>query len=512
MTEAPALAQPTRDSLRLRESATEAFRDHVLPAIRRHLPAIEDRIAVVITSSVAYGAADQHSDLDMFIMFERERDYLRHVARLQQLIDSLDLSTLYGEVCDKGMRFEIESLQRADLSALFHHPERRENWHRQSEWLLTWFLDSYPIHDPAGIHARLLRRAGHWPADVLQARKDDARTRIVTWSETSRRLADQQGLTLATVRSAFRSATASLELAYLDAGRYAPHPKWRSTYAEAMLGGNRRASSTFDAHRRLAGYLALAQWTVPDLEAVLLEHSELLGLDGAGPAVGGWASALEHLATPYTDDLGTIWVAKDRAPGNAFHKAAREAARAGEVVYLASELGSDRVVSRTYDGLMRTAEPFRWLAGLAQRDSGSLGVELQKRRWRFVNFVIWRKLRVVDKAAKRCQVFTCRWYQLQVIDQLLEALAMLEDGHLPPLHRYGSSGLAFLKALPFEDAVLRPAALVADVREFLTWGWREFGKLQDTLVERGLLNPEAAQDPLATQWEIQYWKYENLFI
>ncbi|MFD0530365.1 hypothetical protein ACFQ1I_32745 [Kitasatospora arboriphila] len=207
-----------------------------------------------------------------------------------------------------------------------------------------------------------------------------------------------------------------------------------------------------------------------------------------------------------------MWVAESRAPGEAFHVAAREAARAGEVVYLASELGSDRIVSRTYDGVMRTAEPFRWLADLAKRDVGPPGIHVQKRRWRFINFIIWRKLRVVDKAAKRGQAFTCRWYQFQVIDHLLEALAMLEDEHLPPLHRYGSPGLASLKAPLFTDIALLPtSALVGDVQNFLAWGWREFEGLQHTLVKHGLLPREAAQDPLATQWEIQYWKYENLF-
>lgn len=230
------------ESVRLRDIATEAFHQHVLPAIRTSMPAVERQIVVVITSSVAYGTADQYSDLDVFVIFRREQDFRASAEPLGELIEGLRLDRMYGEVCDKGVRFELESLQRSDLSALYYHPTRA-NWCRQTEWLLSWFLDAVPIHDPAGVHARLARIAGEWPAATLQERLHDSRIRIARWSATSSRQAEREGLTFAVQRGACRAATAGLELAYLTAGRYAPHPS----------GGTARLSVTSATTRRHCG-------------------------------------------------------------------------------------------------------------------------------------------------------------------------------------------------------------------------------------------------------------------
>ncbi|WP_329562080.1 hypothetical protein [Kitasatospora sp. NBC_01266] len=516
MTTTTALAHTTADSLRLRETATQALRDHLLPAIRTHLPEIENRISVNITSSVAYGAADEHSDLDVFVMFERERDYAQHASGLQKLIDNLHLDALYGAVCDKGMRFEIESLARADLSAIYHHSERPEHWHRQSEWLLSWFLDSHPIHDPSGIHARLQQRAGRWPDGILLARQDDALTRISAWTGTARRFLVDQGPSFVAVRSAYRAATASLELAYLQAGLYAPHPKWRSAYAAAMLRNHHEAQRRLEVHQRLAQGLASPSWTTCGMDDLLLGHLDANDLSNPPSPADGWLPVLRDHAELFVDEYGSIWAARDRAPGRAFHVAARAAAAMGETVYLGSELGCDRIGSRTYDGSMRVAEPLRWLIERQVELSGRPAVDsnssARHRRWRFLNFIIWRKLRVVNKASQRGHSFTCRWYQLQVVDHLMEAQALLAGTHLPPLHRYESSTLGFLTVPMVRALTEQPAeVLIGDVQGFLRWGWREFADLQLAMTKRGLLSDQAARDPLATQWEIQYWKYENLF-
>jgi hypothetical protein len=119
---------------------------------------------------------------------------------------------------------------------------------------------------------------------------------------------------------------------------------------------------------------------------------------------------------------------------------------------------------------------------------------------------------VVDKAWRRGQTFTCRWYQFQVVDHLLEAQALLADTHLPPMHRYSASTLDFLD-LPTRRALLEApvCVLTGEVQDFLRWGWQAFEDLQLAMVKRGSISEHAARDPLATQWEIRYWKYENLF-
>jgi hypothetical protein len=165
---------------------------------------------------------------------------------------------------------------------------------------------------------------------------------------------------------------------------------------------------------------------------------------------------------------------------------------------------------------MRVSEPLRWLTerhpGLADGATTGEGRQLRRRRWLYLNFVIWRKLRVVDKAARRGQHFTCRWYQMQVVDHLVEAQALLLGVHAPPLHRYDPEGLGFLTAPVLRMLLEQPAdTWLGDTGNFLGWGWHQLHKIQQTLIERAQLSEQATADPLATQWDTQYWKYENLF-
>ncbi|AXI77307.1 nucleotidyltransferase family protein [Peterkaempfera bronchialis] len=504
-----ALSDATTDSLRLRAIATTAFHDHVLPAIHRDMPEVADRIVVTITSSVAYGTADRHSDLDVFVVFRREQDYRRYATALQKLIDGLNLGTVYGAVCDKGVRFELESLARSDLSRLFHHPEKTDNWHRQTEWLLFWFLESVPIHDPGGIHARLKGRAGRWPAPVLASRHEAARTRVATWTHTAQRELAATGYTYTALRAACYAATAALDLAYLTAGRYGPHPKWRHPHADRLLAEHPRALTALENMNRLARALIDLPDSPRAFGAALAEHqAEQAPPDTA--ATRPWAEALTAAAHRFADQHGVIWVAHDRSPGTRFLTAARTAAAAGEAVYLAEELGGDLLQrpGRSYDQALRIAAPLRWLAGSAPESQA-----VTRRRWLYLNFVIWRKLRVVAKARRRGHPFTCRWYQLQVIDHLTEARALLAGGQPPPLHRYTRQALSLLSP-PWSDLLTTDAILgrLRDLDGYLMWAWGELEDVQQRLVARQLLPAAAVTDPLATQWDVQYWRYENLFV
>jgi hypothetical protein len=179
-------------------------------------------------------------------------------------------------------------------------------------------------------------------------------------------------------------------------------------------------------------------------------------------------------------------------------------------VYLAEELGADFLPlgDRTYDSAMRVADSLRWLAG----QTPALGGAIERRRWLYINFVIWRKLRVVAKAEQRGLHFTRFWYQLQVIDHLVESLARLHGGFAPPPSAWSPKTLPFLER-EWLDLLLTPrcSAFLKDVEGFVTWAWKEFASIQADLVRHALLPQRAVDDPLATQWEVQYWKYENLF-
>lgn len=161
----------------------------------------------------------------------------------------------------------------------------------------------------------------------------------------------------------------------------------------------------------------------------------------------------------------------------------------------------------TYDHALRIADPLRWLASHAHHELTLApqliheGSAISRRRWLYVNFLVWRKLRVVDKARRRGQDFTCRWYQLQVIEHLVEALARVEGTFAPPPHLYRSPELDFLdptiRQLLTEDGAA--TQLLDDVDRFLAWGWTQLHDLQQYLTETGQVSATAVADPLATQ-------------
>ncbi|WP_055490372.1 nucleotidyltransferase domain-containing protein [Streptomyces sp. TP-A0356] len=504
------MTSASADSLRLRDIATAAFHDYALPAIRSELPQVETLITVLITSSVAYGTADSHSDLDVFIVFRTERDYRLYADALAKLIDGLRLDDVYGNVCDKGVRFELESLPRSDLSQLYHHPKRAAQWRQQTEWLLRWFIDSVPIHDPAGVHERLSRVAGQWPAAIRQERQLAAQTRVVTWTSRALLALDENGVTFPALRASCHAATAGLDIAYLAADQYAPHPKWRHTQAAGLLTGHHAAEAALAAVDHLATALASPQDEPASLAETLAGHRATQAPNPHEPAID-WDGCLAQHADAFTDGPTRVWVARERAPSQAFHAAARTAAGEGAHVYLAEEMGADHLRSgeRSYDRNLRVSDGLRWLAGQALTRQDSV---IQRRRWLYLNFVIWRKLRVIPKAQKRGQPLTRLWYQLQAVEHLVEAWARLHGTYSPPVGNWDARTLSFLEQRQI-DMLTTPQAAGAlrDTEAFLTWAWHEFAGIQRQLVTRGLVPHTAVDDPLATQWDIQYWKYENLF-
>lgn len=220
----------------LQEVATAAFFDQVLPAVHAELPQVASKITVLITSSVAYGVADELSDLDVFIVFHREADYRQHAVRLARLIEELRLDDRYPDVCDKGVRFELESLSRSDVRSVFSHPESPRHWMRQTDWLMHWFGSALPIYDPAGIRMRFDRRCSFYPPQVASWRTASGAFRSWRHALTASRALSEAGLSFLVVRQLWRSMTTALDLAYLRGHSYGPHPKWRAQLARRLLG------------------------------------------------------------------------------------------------------------------------------------------------------------------------------------------------------------------------------------------------------------------------------------
>ena len=402
---------------------------------------------------------------------------------------------------------------------MYYHPNRQQTWLRQTEWLLCWLRDSIPVYDPAGVHAKFIARAGRWPEPVARARELAARARIDTWAAVTRSETRSNGLTFAALRAAMRVATAGLDLAYLVARRYGPHPKWRQMMAHRLLEDDRRAAAILAPLDALAGVLAALDRTPADICGAVDHFADAVRHEDL--EVADWRAALRHHAVPVAVPSGAYWLATAPTTDPYLYAAARIAAHAGEHVYLADELGTHHVLARgrSYDTALRIADEVRWSIkhGHSALDAPTFkvhdSVSIAGRRWRYLNFVIWRKLRVVDKASRRGQPFTCRWYQLQVLDHLTQALARLAGDFAPPPHlhtavRPDRPDNELCQVLADPQAL---SALLADVPTFLRCGWDQLGRLQRALLASGQIAADAIDDPLATQWDVQYWKYENLF-
>lgn len=509
----------------LQAVATTAFFDQVLPAIRSELPEIAEEIVVLITSSVAYGVADELSDLDVFIVFRRERDYSRYATRLTRLIEEIELDERYPDVCDKGVRFELESLSRSDVRRVLSDPENGRHWMAQCDWLMHWFGSALPIYDPGRIRARFDRRCSFYPPEVASWRAAGNAFRTWRHALTATRLLSDTGISFLAVRQLWRSMTTALDLAYLRGHRFGPHPKWRAQLAPVILG----AGGDLQVLRRIA-----------DTVVKGIHGADVAGaLTAAAQELGSWAETIgleTTVAPPAEDGRGVpdVWRFTGASgdilvtnPVMTSRPEIREAARRGGLIYLEDELGTGGLLGRhySYDQALRISDRARWLVRHLDSQLAVPGFKLDEspgivvRRFCYLHFVLWRKLRVVEKAVRRDQPFNSAWYLLQVVDHFLELFARLDADFLPPEELYGEALTAPPPELP-EAGYVHGLALGQErilhalraPREFCQEAWKLFSAVQRELLASGLVSEQAVTDPLSTQFDIQYWKYENQFI
>ena len=111
--------------------ARDVFYNDIYPAIINKFPELKQKFLVNITSSVAYGTADKFSDLDMFLIFYYQKDYIKYAAKLSKFVENLDFPD-HKNSFDKGIRLELESLARSDVSDIIYNPQNRNNWYNHA--------------------------------------------------------------------------------------------------------------------------------------------------------------------------------------------------------------------------------------------------------------------------------------------------------------------------------------------------------------------------------------------
>jgi hypothetical protein len=140
---------------------------------------------------------------------------------------------------------------------------------------------------------------------------------------------------------------------------------------------------------------------------------------------------------------------------------------------------------------------------------------LRRKRALYANFIIWRKIRVIEKSVKRNLPFVTLWYTAEAVLEILSAYYRLAGDHIDWLDDLSPIG-EFNIPDAFGELLLRPGALQAhfvrgEQQHLTAILWQTYRALQDRWRREEWVNKANLEDPLATQFEIEYWKYEGLF-
>ncbi|MBH8599053.1 MULTISPECIES: hypothetical protein [unclassified Thermoactinomyces] len=505
-------------SLKLQKIATQAFYDYVLPMIRRDFPQIEKRFLVNITSSVAYGVADQYSDLDMFIIFEHHRDYEKFAEPLEQAINQIKFPQEFYSVCDKGIRFELESLRRSDISKIFHCSDNDVAWMYQTDWLIHWFLNAITIYDPAKLAERFKQRCFFYPKHILESKIYFSI--LSMWTDYYLLKKKNHVFSYYSLRLLFRILSRTLDIYYWRNGSYTPHPKWKYRLATLLKKQYRHnpilwyIDQVLEAilKRDFVNCLNKIEWLIEYLENEIDSRSNNQGI-----------SVLEKGLVKIESDQRVIYLIEDTVINKKRFKELKSLIFAGKRLLYPTEIGyfHFKRPGYNYDIAMRISDRFRYLMNKQNHQIPHYMIDennnIQRKRFRYYNFIVWRKIRVVEKALKRNDKFLYIWYSIQVIDYLLEIAFRLVNDFMPMeeisgesiLHLYSRTN-SYLWDIVSENEFAN--IVLNEPGKFIQLCWETFRHFQSIFLQKGFITQKEAEWPLDTQFEIEYWKYENLFL
>ena len=444
-------------SKEIEKIAHTAFEKYIYPAIVQNIPEIKDKFIVNITSSVAYGTADKYSDLDMFLIFYEQKDYIRYHKELTTLCSSIQYPDSYYTKFDKGIRIELESLSRADVKNIISHPEKEKNWLGLSGWLMYWFINSITIYDPKGLLTTARKYLSKYPDKIaeikrLQIKEENTRIKVSLRKES--------------IYSAFltfdkivRLLNAYIDYFFLEQSSFIPHPKWKYSIFE-------KECPKINVSR------------LNNIIDKLFEEEQLFEDDFAFvPCISTQPnSKIRSHETNSMTDIGNL----------------------------------------SYDRFMRISNQEKW----AQNEHISISDTLQKKVIKYYNFIIWRKIRVYEKSIKRQIRFVQLYYGLNICIDILTVLFMFNKKYMPPIESFQQQNIEeVLSILPENlkeewSSLLSKKAMewiIGKPDIFIDFTWKTYHVIQREWYQRKLITQKAIRDPLNTQFEIEYWKYENLF-
>lgn len=148
--------KPTNYSLIHRETTKQAFTEVILPYLREHHPDLIESAFFAVGSSVAYGLADEHSDIDLLLILPVEEYAARENYWICWAYENPGLVELSRQK-NVEINVGVSTWQREGVSILFDGQGSWDDFYGHQHWVQSLI----PIHDPRGqmqtIHKSLIQ-------------------------------------------------------------------------------------------------------------------------------------------------------------------------------------------------------------------------------------------------------------------------------------------------------------------------------------------------------------------
>lgn len=135
---------PTSHSLRYRKIAKQAFKDIIRPYLQHHHPELIEKSFFAVCSSVAYGLADEYSDIDTILIIPEEEYNVRETEWVNWAFGDPEIAT-FRQRTKKDLRIGISTWHREDIGVLF---DGQGSWDDFYNDHLHWVQNLIPIYDP----------------------------------------------------------------------------------------------------------------------------------------------------------------------------------------------------------------------------------------------------------------------------------------------------------------------------------------------------------------------------
>ena len=139
-------AQPTSHSLRYREVAVKAWSEVIYPHLERHHPELTETAFYAVGSSVAYGLADEHSDIDTLLILPVDK-YATHEKEWAEWAYGSPKLAEFNRRMHVDLEVGISTWQREGVGILF---DGKGSWDDFYNGHQHWVMTLIPIHDPHG--------------------------------------------------------------------------------------------------------------------------------------------------------------------------------------------------------------------------------------------------------------------------------------------------------------------------------------------------------------------------